>query len=78
MRQHRQQSAAVLSTRRVGRVPARRLSSQTALARPAECCSEPGSGSLSRTLLTLLTLLTVLTVLSRDVRILITLLPARP
>jgi hypothetical protein len=65
-------SAAVLGTCRVGRAPARRLSSQTALARPEECCSETGSGPLSRTLLT------VLTVFSRDVRILITLLPARP
>jgi hypothetical protein len=65
-------SAAVLGTCRIGRAPARWLSSQTALARPEECCSEPGSGPLSRTLLT------VLTVFSRDVRILITLLPARP
>src|SRR5262249_52383697 len=46
--------------------------SQTALARREECCSEPGSGPL------LLTLLTLLAVFSRDVRILITLLPARP
>ena len=65
-------SAAVLGTGRVARAPAGRLSSQTALARPEECCCEPGSAPLSPTLLT------VLTVVSRDVRILITLFPARP
>src|SRR5271165_413411 len=65
-------SAAVLGTCRVGRAPARGPPSQTAPARPEGCCSEPGSGPLSRTLLT------VLTIFSRDVRILITLLPARP
>src|ERR1700730_16153719 len=73
LRQHRQHRLrVVLGTCRVGRAPARRLSSQTALAGSEDCCSEPGSDPLSRTLLT------VLTVFSRDVRILITLLPARP
>jgi hypothetical protein len=65
-------SAGVLGTCRVGRAAARRLSSQTALARPEECRSEAGSSPPSRTLLT------VLTVFSTDVRILITLFPARP
>ena len=50
-------------------------SSHAALARPGECCSESGSSPLSRTLLTVLTFLTVF---SRDMRILMILLPARP
>src|ERR1700730_14236404 len=75
LRQHRQHRLrVVLGTCRVGRAPDRRLSSPTALAGSEDCCSEPGSDPLSWTLLTVLT---VLTVFSRDVRILITLLPVR-
>ena len=62
----------MLGTCRVGREPSPPFSSQTGLAGPQGCCSELGLGALS------LMLLTVLTVFSRDLRILITLLPARP
>ena len=58
LRQHRQHRLrAVPGTCRVGRAPARRLSSQTALAGSEDCCSEPGSDPLSRRLLTLLTVI---------------------
>src|ERR1700730_8832714 len=45
LRQHRQHRLrAVPGTCRVGRAPARRLSSPTAPAGSEDCCSEPGSG----------------------------------
>ena len=64
-------SATLLKSCKGGPEPGRRLSSQTALADSDEYCSEPARGSVRA-------LLTVPTVFSRDVRILITRLPARP
>ena len=70
LRQHRQHRLRPYWVS-AGLYASRRLSSNPALAESEECCSEPGPGSAR-------TLLTVLTVFPRDLRILITLLPARP
>ena len=64
-------SAAVLGTRRVGRAAARRLSSQTALVGPRGMLFRAGFKPTIADA-------AVLTVFSTDVRILITLFPARP